>query len=243
MRGSLIAVLLLFGLAACGPTGHHRRETVVAIVATGEAKTRPDVAEITGGIESRAPTAKEALATQATKMTAIVAAVAASGVKADDVETAQISLNPVTDWTPRGGQRIRAYSATNIVVIKVRDLAKVGAVLDAIVADGGNRVDSVVFKLESEDAAEASARADAMRKAQARAEAYAKASGLKVGRIISIREDGAVLEQPGAPWQTVTEARAQRLDSPASPVSNTPTAAGAVDHRVQLQVNYELRRK
>lgn len=230
------ALALAVFAAACQPLAE--RNTIVAISATGKADTSPDIAEVTGGIETRAPIAREALARQAAKMTAIGAAVQAASVKPEDMETAQISLSPVTDWTPRTGQRIVAYVATNVVTYKVRDLTKVGEVLDAIVSDGGNRVDGVVFKRESLDQLESDARADAMRIAGVRAAAYAKSAGLKIRRIVSITEGGALLEEPGGPQRYEYAADAARAQARA--VSNTPVSTGAVDRAVTVQVNYEM---
>lgn len=232
------ALALAVLAAACQPL--ETRNTIVAIAATGKADMTPDVAEVTGGIESRAPTAREALARQAAKMTAIGAAVQAASVKPEDMETAQISLSPVTDWTPRGGQRITGYVATNVVTYRVRDLAKVGEVLDAIVGDGGNRVDGVVFKRESLDQLESDARADAMRIAGVRAEAYAKSAGLKIRRIVSIVEGGSRLEEPGGYPSYEYAARAEAAQVQARAVSNTPVSTGAVDRAVTVQVNYEM---
>lgn len=224
--------------AACQPLAEHN--TIVAISATGKADISPDVAEVTGGIETRAPTAREALARQAAKMTAIATAVQGASVKPEDMETAQISLSPVTDWTPRGGQRVTGYVATNVVTYTVRDLSKVGEVLDAIVQDGGNRVDGVVFKRESLDQLESDARADAMRIAGVRAAAYAKSAGLKIRRIVSIVEGGAMLEEPGGPPAYEAAARADGALQQARAVSNTPVSTGAVDRAVTVQVNYEM---
>jgi uncharacterized protein len=133
---------------------------------------------------------------------------------------------------------VTGYVATNIVTFKVRDLTKVGDVLDAIVRDGGNRVDAVVFKRESLDQLESEARADAMRIAQVRAEAYAKSAGLRIRRIVSITESGAMLEEPGG--QPAYEAAARYPVPVAAQAASTPVATGAVDRSVTVQVNYEL---
>jgi uncharacterized protein len=225
-------------LVGCGEI-EPKRGTLVAMAVTGEARVKPDLAEVTGGIESRAATAREALDQQSRKMTAITAAIAAAGVKPDDIETAQITLNPVQAWT-KSGPKVTGYVATNIVTIKLRNLDKVGVALDAIVSDGGNRIDGVVFKQDSLDAAEAAARADAIAKAKARIDAYAKASGLKVHKIISIIEDGAAIDQPGQ-GLVLTEAAAAPVAPPVVQRAMAPSAPGVVEAYVRLQVTYELR--
>jgi uncharacterized protein len=219
------------------------RGTLVTLTTDGQAKADPDLAEVTGGVVSKGPNAKEALAKQAVKMNAITASLAEIGIAAKDVVTAQVNITPTYDWTPKGGQRITGYDATNVVTIKVRDTTKVGTVLDKMVSDGSNRIDSVVFKLENQDAPQQAARKDALQKAQARASAYASAAGLKVYKIVSIAEAGATLAQPGGP-------REYRMGMP-SPVmavaeaaapAPTPVAGGAIEAAVTLSVTYEFRK-
>jgi uncharacterized protein len=217
------------------------RGTLVTLTTDGRAKADPDLAEVTGGVVSKAPTAKEALAKQAVKMNAISASLAEVGIAAKDVVTAQVNITPNYDWTPKNGQRITGYEATNVVTIKVRDTSKVGTVLDKMVSDGSNRIDSVVFKLENQDGPQQAARKDALTKAQARAAAYASAAGLKVHKIISIQEAGAIVSQPGAQPQYESRAIAPvvAMDAAAAP---TPIAGGAIEAAVTLSVTYEFRK-
>jgi uncharacterized protein len=217
--------------------------TLVTLTTDGQAKADPDLAEVTGGVVSKGPTAKEALAKQAVKMNAITVSLAEVGIAGKDVVTAQVNITPNYDWTPKNGQRITGYDATNVITIKVRDTAKVGTVLDKMVSDGSNRIDSVVFKLENQDAPQQEARKDALRKAQARAAAYASAAGLKVYKIVSIAEAGARIDQPGAPPQyemAAPRAVSRAMDAAAS--APTPIAGGAIEAAVTLSVTYEFRK-
>lgn len=237
MRRLSLVFACAAALAACGPTG--AANTVVAILATGEARAAPDIAEVTGGIVTRAPTAKEALERQAAKMTAITTALA-DAVKTEDMQTVRIGLDADYDWTSKG-RRLRGYVASNIVTFTVRDLNKVGAVLDAIVADGGNTVDGVTFKLDSEIAVEAKAREDAMAQADGRAKAYAAATGLKIQRIVSIREAGATLDPIGPMPPAAAPVFAQDA-ARAEAAAATPALPGMRTRQISLTVNYEMGR-
>jgi uncharacterized protein len=243
-----IYVPLLFAFAVIGcdtPTDSGMmpiRGTLVTLTTDGQAKADPDLAEVTGGVVSKGVTAKDALAKQAAKMNAITQSLAEVGVEAKDVSTAQVNINPTYDWTPKSGQRITGYEATNIVTIKVRDKTKVGTVLDKMVSDGSNRIDSVVFKLENQDAPQQAARKDALAKAQARAAAYASAAGLKVYKIVSISEAGAVLNQPGAPPQDLPVPTMARDAAAEQATPATPIAGGTIDASVRLSVTYEFRK-
>jgi uncharacterized protein len=218
------------------------RGTLVTLTTNGEAKADPDLAEVTGGVVSKGPTAKEALAKQAVKMNAITASLSEVGIAGKDVVTAQVNITPTYDWTPKGGQRITGYDATNVITIKVRDTAKVGTVLDKMVSDGSNRIDSVVFKLENQDAPGQEARKDALTKAQARAAAYASAAGLKVYKIVSISEAGASIAQRGGPMEYQLPPPMSERRTVAVAAAPTPIAGGAIEAAVTLSVTYEFRK-
>jgi uncharacterized protein len=245
MKIVLAPLALVLALAACEqPTASGMmpvRGTLVTLTTNGEAKADPDLAEVTGGVVSKGPTAKEALAKQAVKMNAITASLGEVGIAGKDVVTAQVNITPTYDWTPKNGQRITGYDATNVITIKVRDTAKVGTVLDKMVSDGSNRIDSVVFKLENQDAPGQEARKDALTKAQARAAAYASAAGLKVYKIVSISEAGASIAQPGG--GTLYEERAQAVPTAVNAAAApTPIAGGSIEAAVTLSVTYEFRK-
>ena len=217
--------------------------TLVTLTTNGQAKADPDLAEVTGGVVSKGPNAKEALAKQAVKMNAITQSLATIGIDSKDVVTAQVNISPTYTWTPKLGQRITGYDATNVITIKVRDTSKVGTVLDKMVSDGSNRIDSVVFKLENQDAPQQEARKDALRKAQARAAAYADAASLKVYKIVSIQEADASIDQPGAPPMRYSYPTPERASSVVdSSAASTPVAGGAIQAAVTLSVTYEFRK-
>ncbi len=216
--------------------------TLVTLTTDGQAKADPDLAEVTGGVVSKGVTAKEALAKQAVKMNAISASLGETGIAAKDIVTAQVNISPTYGWTVKGGQRVTGYDATNIITIKVRDTSKVGTVLDKMVSDGSNRIDSVVFRLENQDAPQQEARKDALRKAQARAAAYASAAGLKVYKIVSIAEAGASIEQPGGGVQYTLPALTQERAVDAAAAAPTPIAGGTIEAAVRLSVVYEFRK-
>ncbi|KAF0117691.1 MAG: hypothetical protein FD163_223 [Hyphomonadaceae bacterium] len=228
------------------------RGTIVTIAVNGTAKMTPDIAEVTGGIEGKGVTAKEALDKQATKMSAIIASLRALGIAANDITTQQVNLNPNYSWTQKGGQRIVGYQVNNIIKVKIRDTNKVSQVLDAMVGDGSNRIDGVEFKTENKDAPAQLARADAMTKAAARADAYATAAGLRVHKIISIQESGTSLSNPGAPteylWQQLPPPppmfeRKTTMAYDSSAATAAPSIpGGAIESEVHLQISYELRK-
>ncbi|MCU0881384.1 MAG: SIMPL domain-containing protein [Hyphomonadaceae bacterium] len=225
------AATLAFTLAACAPSG--QPGALISVTAQAEAKTTPDLATINVGVESRGATAKAAQDAQASKMTAIIATLEAQGVDEDDIQTSQIGLNPITEWNERGQSRITGYQSVNTVAVKVRDLSKVSTIIDAIVADGSNRIDGIAFSMDDAEKAEAEAHAEAVRKARARAEGYAQGAGLKVHRLVSIVEQGGSAMPPMPMDAMVTRALPTE--------SATPIMPGQVSTGAAVTVVFELR--
>lgn len=165
--------------------------TLLTITAEADVAARPDIATIAFGVQTSAPTAAQALADNAARMTAVLAALRKAGVAERDVQTSTLSLNPQYLYAEREPPRVTGYDAVNQVSVKVRDTKNLGRVMDAVVGAGVNQVNGVSFGLDKPDAALDQARRDALAKARARAELYASAAGMKVARIVAIQEGRA----------------------------------------------------
>ena len=115
----------------------------------------------------------------------------------------------------------------------VRDIAKLGRILDALVATGANQVNGPSFDVEDKESAYDEARKRALDKAQQRAAMYAKSLGMQVRRIVSISEGGGFA--PPQPMAVMSMARAEKMaDTSISPGENTLS--------VNLDVVFELGR-
>lgn len=112
------------------------------------------------------------------------------------MQTSGINLNPQYKYAENMPPVIVGYQASNTVNVKVRELAKLGKVLDALVAQGANQINGPSFGIDKPEAAFEEARVAAVKKAQAQAQTYARTLGLQVKRIISISEGGASLPRP-----------------------------------------------
>jgi uncharacterized protein YggE len=124
------------------------------------------------------------------------------------------------------------YTVTNEVSVRQYDLAKLGKVLDTLVAAGANEINGPRFAIDKPDPVMDEARKVAMKKARTRADLYASAAGLRVVRIVSISEEGGYSPQPR--MVNFTMARADAGDEP------TPVASGEVSVSVTLNVIFEL---
>lgn len=211
--------------------------TMLTITAEGKSTRTPDLAIFTAGVVSEGKTASEALAASAAAMTKVIATLKKAGIADKDIQTSQINLNPVYGQPVIGpnGQvvqepRIVGYQASNMVIIRSRDIKGFGKVLDALVSSGANQVNGPSFEMSDPRAAIDEARGDAMKQARGRADLYAKAAGLRVVRIVSISEGGVSAPQP-------MYDRAMKVSEASA---STPIAAGQVEAQVSVTVQFEL---
>jgi uncharacterized protein len=165
--------------------------TLLDVVAEGRSTRVPDLATIRSGVVTQAATAQAALSENAQRMDRVIAALKRAGVADRDIQTATIQLNPQYRYGENVPPTITGYQATNSVSVRFRDVAKSGAILDALVREGANQIDGPNLAVEAMDAALDEARTDAIRRARARADLYAKAAGLRVERILVIAEGSA----------------------------------------------------
>ena len=244
LRPRLIATALAFGLTLgmAMPESHAQTPapgyavpadgTLLTVAAQAESRRVPDVATISAGVVTQAADANAAMRDNATQMDKVMAAIRAAGVAARDVQTAGISVQPQYRYAENQPPAITGYQASNTVNLKVRDIGKLGKVLDALVASGANQVNGPAFEVDKPDAAYDEARIAALHKAEARAKTYADAMGLRVRRVVSINEGGSM--PPPMPMM-----RAQAMDVASKETSVSP---GETVLPVRLDVVFELGR-
>ncbi|TXC71705.1 DUF541 domain-containing protein [Sphingomonas ginsenosidivorax] len=206
--------------------------TVLDVTAEGRTTRVPDLATIRAGVVSQSPTAAAALADNAQRMAKVMAALKRAGVAPRDIATATVGLSPQYRYADNQPPVITGYQATNSVSVRFRDVAKSGAILDALVGEGANQIDGPNLSIDQPDQALDEARADAVKRARARAELYAKAAGMRVTRIVSIAENGE--NAGGSPPPVVYMARASMAKD------STQIAAGEKDVTVTLSVRFLL---
>jgi uncharacterized protein YggE len=150
----------------------------------------PDQVMISAGVTTNAPTAQTALSANAERMARVIAALKKAGIEDKSIRTASINLSPQYRYVDQQPPVITGYQASNQLSVVFRNIAKAGAILDVLVANGANQINGPSFSLSDNEAALDEARVAAIRKARARAELYAGVTGLKVKRIMSISEGG-----------------------------------------------------
>ena len=212
------------------PLMHPIQGTRLDIVATGETKRVPDVAVISAGVVTQATDAAGAMRENADRMAKVISALKKAGVAERDIATSVIGLNPQYRYGENVPPVITGYQANNTLTVRFRDVAKSGAILDALVAAGVNQISGPTLQIDKPEAAEDEARVAAVKQAQQRAQLYAGAAGLKVKRILSISESGGY--NPPPPVMYAMKARAESADTAINP--------GEQSVGVTVNVSFEL---
>lgn len=215
--------------------GFKAESTLVAVAATGEARRAPDIATLSTGVSTLAKDANSAIRQNSAQMAKVVTAIKAAGIAQKDIQTSGVSLNPDYAYTANRPPRIKGYYAANTVNVTVRDIGRLGEILDVLVATRANQINGPMFDIDNKDAVLDEARAKAMAQAKGRAESYAKRLGLRIRRVVSIDETGR-----GTPIGMLAHPHAATQAS-ASPVS-APIAPGENVMALSLDVVYELGR-
>ena len=161
------ALAIMPSTAMAEITGPTITGTRLDIVAQGSVKRVPDVAIISAGVVTQSRDARTAMTDNATAMARVLAALRGAGVANRDMATAQISLNPQYRYVENQPPVVTGYQATNSVTVRFRDIAKSGAILDALVAAGANQINGPTLTLDKPQAAQDEARADAIKIARA----------------------------------------------------------------------------
>jgi uncharacterized protein YggE len=219
--------------AGCQPAAPDRRgvakdEVLLQVSATGRSDSRPDQARFRAGVQTLGATATEASAGNSRAINAVVAALAKFGVAGADVQTRSITLSRV-DYGPNRGR----YEANNMIDVRVREVKRAGEAIAAATQAGANVVSGPNLTVSDPEAKSRAAYAAAYRAARARAEEYAKAAGLKVARLLAIRDTG----QPSMPDYLADVAL---MEVAAQATASPPVQPGMNSREVTVQADFAL---
>ena len=222
LTAALAAAVALAGVGrpepARGDSG--TAENAVTTLGHGSVTVVPDQATITAGVHTESATASAALAANATRMNAVIAALKAHGGK--NVQTQQVSLSPQTD--DKGN--VKGYAADDSVSVDSA-ISATGSLIDAAVAAGANTISGPTLSASDQDAAYRKALGEAVDDARAKASALAAAGGFGVGPVTSVTE-GA-----GAPTPVFQAVPAK--------ASGTPVEAGSEEVTADVTVSFAIR--
>jgi uncharacterized protein YggE len=168
------------------------------VVGSGKATAKPDMAEVQMGVVTQAPSAAKALRDNNDAMTHLFKTLEGRGIAKKDVQTVNFTVAPQYRPGPNGGRQpeIAGYQVSNEVRVKVRPLDTLGPVLDEVVQQGANQVQSIRFGTAEPHPLLDEARRKALDDAHHKAELYARAAGAGLGHVLRIEEQVAHLPRP-----------------------------------------------
>ena len=232
-----VSLTLATSLVLASPAFAQEARPTIALSATGSASAVPDMAELSFSVEERAATARQALDATSAVVAKALTDLAELGIDAKDVRTQGFSVQPEVVYPNRGlssatpedlAPKVVGYRVTNGVAVELRDLDRLGTVLDRMVAAGMNTIGAIRFTNADVDAIREEARRDAVARALRRARTLTSAAGVKLGRILAIREGAVRLPQPRAMAARMESARA------------VPIARGEADYSITVQMEWAI---
>jgi uncharacterized protein YggE len=208
------------------------RVSVLNLTGEGAAEVQPELAILQIGVAVTAKVAKDALAENSKLLNAALNAAKEAGIEPRDLQTSGLSLRPdivrAEKWPHR---EVIGYQVNNILTIRVRDISKLGGLLDRLVVLGINDIRNISFSVANPDPLIEQARADAIKDAMRKAEKYAEAANLRIVRVLTINESG--IETPAPRPLVLTRAAS-------APRPDVPVEAGELVYRARVNVEFEV---
>ncbi len=231
--GLIGAILLMHAVSvASAETNTGKVSRTLSVSGTGMVMAIPDIVRISAGVETQAQSAGGALAGNTAAMSAAFELLLRSGIAQKDLQTSNFSISPQYYRGKDNAQpaAIIGYRVSNQLNVTVRNVASLGGILDALVRQGVNNINNVGFSVSKPQPKMDMARQKAMEDARRKALLYANAAGVKLGKVMTISEQGGYVE-PSPRYA------ARAMAASAGPV---PIAGGEHSLRVNVTVSWIL---
>ena len=233
----LVATFMLCGAGTSVKASDNEPYPRILVTGQGTVDVAPDMAVLALTVTREATTAREALTANSAAMRDVLDAMGALGIAQRDLQTSNFSIQPKYVYPPRPSKgtveppRLVGYTVRNSLSVRVRDISKVGVVLDKSVTLGVNEGGSILFTNDDTSAVMAQARTKAMKDAMARADTLAAAAGVKIGKVLEISEQS--FNPRPMPMARAEMAMARSADA-------VPVAAGENTYKVTVSVAYAI---
>ena len=199
-------------------------------MATGEATVSPDLAIVSFAVSG---SGKQLAATRDdvnTRSSSVLSKLRELGVAEGDLIAPDVGIHPEYDY--RKGQRLTGYRVVRQMTAKVRDLDRLGEILDGLVAAGANEVQGAQMSAADPSAAEHEALRSAITGARAKADALAEAGGVSIAGLARVEEEPG--HGPPMPRMQLMAAGAMAEGAP------TEVAAGDLTVTRQVRTWFEI---
>ncbi len=206
----------------------------INVTGQGTVEVSPDIAYITLGVVTENKDAKAAQQENASIMDAVVKAIKSAGVAEEDIKTTGYSIYPKYDYNEKTGtSNIVGYTVRNNVQVTVRDITKVGQIIDIAADKGVNISNSISFGLSDYEKYYNEALKKAVESGSRKAKTIADALGIKLGAPVSVSESGSYV-----PTYRVYESAAAMKSADGIQVT-TPISSGTIEVQAYVSMSYE----
>jgi uncharacterized protein YggE len=176
-------------------------ENTITVSASSEVYASPDLALVSLSVVTEKKTVQEAVQKNTVDMNAVIASVKALGVEEKDIKTTNFYISPryeydtrkcdvYSSYCPSGERLLVGYDVNQSLQVKIRDLTKIGDIIQGATEAGANQAGDLQFTIENEDALKAQARSAAIEEAKAKAKVLAKELGVRLAKVVSFSESG-----------------------------------------------------
>lgn len=185
-----LAVLAVFLLVSINYVANSAATSnTVTFTGEGKATATPDVAVADVSIVTEAATSKAAQDANTKKSKQVVDFLKNQGIEEKDIKTTGYNLYPQYNYPQFEKPAINGYTLNQSLQVKIRDLGKVSAILDGIVANGTNQVNNLSFQVDDPEKLKADVRAKAIADAKQKADTLENQIGIHLGKIVNFSEN------------------------------------------------------
>lgn len=176
-------------------------KNTISVTDTGEIYAKPDLALIDFSVVTEGKTVTETMQKNTEKMNKVIGFIKEQGVEAKDLKTTNFNISPRYEWLkleteiypyPPGKRVLVGYEVTQTLEVKIRNLDKIGGIIEGATAAGANQVGDLQFTIDEQDELKKQARAQAIEKAKAKAKELASQLGVKLVRITNFNESAVL---------------------------------------------------
>jgi uncharacterized protein YggE len=207
----------------------------------GKITVEPDLAVLNLGVEARETKVSVARSKAAEAMNQVIATLKTHGINDLDIRTEVFNIQPITVYKEKflNGERyneaeIVGYKVTNQITVNVRNMEKIGVIVDESAAVAANliRVNGISFTVEETRPYTIKAREAAVQDALSKAQQFADLTNIRVGPLLYITETSGT----PAPYMYESSGRAMlsAMDS------YTPVSGGQIDITVSVQAAFAI---
>ncbi|MFC1859994.1 SIMPL domain-containing protein [Chloroflexota bacterium] len=243
LAAGLALVLSVAGVIGCSPGNTtpveieglsiNSQQEGIWVSGQGTVTVTPDIATLRLGVEAQATTVVAAQLQSVEAMDEIMAALTDNDIDENDIQTQYYNIRQVTKWDRDTEEEVvTGYQVTNIVNVKIREIDKAAAVIDAVVMAGGDliRIDSIYFSVDDSSTYYEEAREEAMTNAEVKAEQLAELAGATLGKVTYISESS----------YTPSPVYRQDIYEESVAVAGTSISPGEMEITLTVQVAYSI---